>query len=261
MSAKLTALVEHYHRTYDLAYRFWKERNRFFVILLATLGIAALFSYDQRALDPRSWTVPGTSTPVLGPAPRAASGARAAEPRRSAFMLQLVCFVLNKDQGCGPESKSLEQLRATFPVDVFDGVVSVLVFYLMVNMLNHTSNIYRYYAYIDRMETTIRQEMSIPAGDPAFGRESIFYRSFRAPMQRTTRYFFILIMLGLLGFYFFVRLASELSPEGSLLGLAAHGLIGVLTFAMFTSYALLLLGWRHPKQTGVEVPSDRPPIS
>jgi hypothetical protein len=171
--------------------------------------------------------------------------------------------LLNKDQGCSPDSKALQHLQATFPISVFDGVVSILVFYLMVNMLNHTSNIYRYYAYIEHMETAIRRELGID-GDPlnmVYSRESSFYRNFRAPLQRSTRTFFILIMLGLLGFYFFVRLASELSPEGSVFGLAVHASIAVLTLSMFSAYAMLLLGWKHPEQTAPALQLANPPIS
>ena len=47
VNAKTTAqlLAEHYQKTYELTYEFWKQRNRTFILLIGVIGVATLLTF------------------------------------------------------------------------------------------------------------------------------------------------------------------------------------------------------------------------
>ncbi len=235
MTERGAALAEHYHQTYDLTYKYWKERNRAFLLLITTLAIAALISYDPRAFGERSWNLPSLNSEL----------SKTASAPRNTFLLTVLCYAV-KGQDCGRDSKELKEFAQQFPHDAFDGIISVIVLYLMLNITNLTSTIFRYYHYIYRLEDEVRTEMQIGRWSVAFAREGHWYAQHRAPMQVPIRYFYVLLLTGMLGFYFFVRIASELHVDGNLLRLAGHGTIALLSLLALYGYAAIILGWAKP---------------
>ncbi len=236
MSERKAAMVEHYHLTYDLTYKFWKERNRAFLLLITTLAIAALISYDPGIFIDRVWSLPTL---------KAVEGASAPPP--NTFLLTALCYMA-QEEDCGPTSPALEHFRDRFPHDAFDGIISIIVLYLMLNITNLTSTIFRYYYYINRLEEEIRKELEIGRWSVAFSREGGWYKSFVTPLQLPIRYFYVMILAGMLVLYFLVRIASELHPAGSYLRIGGHGLIALLSLQALQSYAAIILGSNRPPE-------------
>lgn len=231
MSERSAALVEHYHQTYDLTFKLWKERNRAFLLLITTLAIAALISYDPRAFQDRTWAIPGL-----------VAAASDAATTRNTFLLTAMCYAVKEDD-CKPGSETIAHFAKTFPHDAFDGIISIIVLYLMLNITNLTSTIFRYYSYINRLENEVRTEMQIGRWSVAFAREGQWYERHHAPMQVPIRYFYVLLLTGMLGFYFFVRIAGELHAGGNFVRLAGHGGIALLSVLALYGYAVIILGW------------------
>jgi hypothetical protein len=229
-------MAEHYHQTYELTYRFWKERNRSFLLLITTLAIAALISFDSyKPLAPIGIPTAGSGSSVgagVGP-----------NGTRNTFLIAVLCHAITKEKGCAPQSDEVRQLANQFPHDVFDGIISIIVLYLMLNITNLTTTIFRYYHYINRLEGEVRKELDVGRWSVAFSREGEWYQRYRAPLQLPIRYFYVLILTGLLGFYFALRLASELQASGSSILLVSHGLIAILATLALYSYASTILGW------------------
>jgi hypothetical protein len=45
-------IAEHYQKTYELTLAMWEQRNRTFLILLATVGIATLLTFNVSQAQP-----------------------------------------------------------------------------------------------------------------------------------------------------------------------------------------------------------------
>jgi hypothetical protein len=44
LTDKPELLIKHYQKTYDLTYQLWSQRNRIFLLLLAVVGVGAIFT-------------------------------------------------------------------------------------------------------------------------------------------------------------------------------------------------------------------------
>ncbi len=246
MSDRGAALVEHYHQTYDLTYKFWKERNRAFLLLITTLAIAALISFDSyQPLITKPVPSVGAAQNAVPPVPIAKPG----NGTRNTFLIAVLCHAVTKDKGCGPDSEEVKQLADQFPHDVFDGIISIIVLYLMLNITNLTSTIFRYYHYINRLESDVRRELQFDRWSVAFTREGEWYKEYRAPLQVPIRYFYVLILTGLMCFYFGVRIAGNLKTGSNSLLLYSHVVIAMLAALALFGYASTILGWSKPKST------------
>lgn len=227
MQERARALVEHYHQTYELAFRLWDKRNKAFLYLIATLCVASLFTYD-----------PQGSLRSASNAAAVAAQQDGSTEGRNVFMFTLACFASDK---C--KDVSLEDLKRQFPYPIFNGAISVLVFYLMMNMFAHSNNISRYYAYIVEMEAVIQKELELSDG-VAFTREGKFAKEWGSPLGGAVGYFYWMILGGMLIVYFAVRILDEIGQPT----LWAHVVIAVLTGVLFLGYVYNSLGLGRPRQ-------------
>lgn len=221
MSEKATALVDHYHRTYDVAYKLWEQRNRAFLLLVGLLLIAALFTNEL---------VLTTSHPRDGSASQRA-GSSAQGPN---FIITWICT-----QASSCTDQRLAELKQDFPRQTFNLGVSLLIFYLMMNMFSYSNSISRYYAYIVALEAEIRCEFHIVDGI-AFTREGRFAAERRSILGRLVGHFYWLVLASLLILHFGSRVMSEWVNGG--FGLWSHAAIGLLSFTLFVGYVLNSMG-------------------
>lgn len=203
---KAAPLVDHYHKTYEVAYRLWEQRNRYFLYLVGTLFVASLFANGTTSL----------------------------------FVMALC---VRDPAVCQTLVHQLPTVQEQFPIDFFNIAISVIVFYLMMSMFAQSNNISRYYAYIVCLENEIRQEMGLQTG-VAFTREGDFARAHRSVLGKIVAYFFQLVLGGLLALYFGSRIVSELSGKGQMLWLWLHSAIAFFTLVLFLGYVVNSLGLR-----------------
>ena len=226
MPDRAQPIVDHYHLTYDIAYKLWEKRNTSFLHLVAALVVAALFTYDLQV-------APG--------------------PGKSPFMFTFLCLFSDK---C--TDVKLAELTSQFPYRVFNGAVSVLVFYLMMNMFTQSSNISRYYAYIVRLEDEIRSELGFEEG-VAFTREGKFAASRPAPLRSVVAYFYMLILGGLLTFYFAFRIGDEARGGIESPSLWVHVTLSFLTAILFFGYVRNSLSGHRSFAVGASAKGSSPP--
>lgn len=116
----------------------WQQRNRTFLILIAAIGVASLFTFRVPQAEP------------------------------------LLVDVITKILGI-TDSARISQLRSGFPFGIIQSIVLVVVFYLVVNLNHRASYILRNYHYLSRLEKEIHARLALPPDSVAFTREGKFY--------------------------------------------------------------------------------------
>jgi hypothetical protein len=142
---RLAILTDHYQKTFELTYEYWKQRNRIFLLLLSVIGLAALLAVQ----------VPGTQS----------------------LFIDVITGLLGVD-----DPVRVDQFRGGFPFELLQSILLFIVFYLMVNLYHRNISVLRSYRYLDRLEDEIRAMMEADETSVAFTREGKFYWSQRTPV-------------------------------------------------------------------------------
>lgn len=157
-------LADHYHRTFELTYTLWRQRNRSFLLLVVAMVAALLMT-----LDP---------------------------PWAQSVLVQWVGALL-----AVRDPAQLQQLTQSPVWALLEGALLVPVFYLMVTLYHRSAAVLRYYRYLGLLERDIRSVCRLPPGSVAFTREGQFYWVGRPRPLAWTRYAFV-GLLGVLLFGF-----------------------------------------------------------
>ena len=81
----------------------------------------------------------------------------------------------------------------------------------MVSLYHRSLNVLRYYAYLGVLEKEIRLLLGFVDGEEmGFTRESSFYWQKRPVLMSLVKYFYILIIAGMLGLFFYLRILVDL---------------------------------------------------
>lgn len=209
MESKAGLMVDHYQKTYELTYEVWKQRNRIFLILLGVIGAATLLTLRV--------------------------------PQANSLLVDLVAKALSVT-----DPDRIETLRKSFPFSILQSVLLLVVFYLMVNLYHRSLWILRHYRYIGRLETEIRQELSLQEPMAAFSREGGFYWTERGQGLGRIKWVYI-VLLGLLLLSFLVAKAIDDVRTGSGYLIAADVLTGVPTLYFYGAYAWSSVGFDRPE--------------
>lgn len=203
---KAEALVEHYQNTYELVFRLWGQRNKTFLLLLGVVGAAALFVNEESLKD----------------------------------LLQMLRGYLQQGAAPTPAAPGSASYRyfseENFPFKIIHGMFLVSIFYLMVSLYHRSLNVLRYYAYLSALEREIRYQLGFDHGEVGFTRESSFYWHKRPILMTLVKYFYILIIAGMLGLFFYLRVLADLSPFDRLM-LTIDAVVGIPTLLVFLAYA------------------------
>jgi hypothetical protein len=182
-AVRAAASVEHYQKTMELVVHHYERRSRQFVTLVAVLAGAALVAFSR---------------PIIAPA-------------LEATFLKYVPLT-----GAGAER--LRELTP-FAGDLLLGFLVITVFYLTANLVNRSTVIANYYAYLERIEPEIRSALRLPSGQYLFTREGAFYSATGAETSRLIALCYRGILGFLLVFFFAARLFFDYPAGVSLPGL------------------------------------------
>ncbi len=166
-------VVEHYQKTYELTYEFWKERNNLFLWLVVFLAAVTLFVSLGR--------------------PNANS---------------LLVVWVSKTIGLTNQA-DIDTLKNSINFDLLQTLALAVVFYLTVNLYHRTQNVIRFYKYLGELETEIRSTLNLPTNSIAFTRESSYYWNKRSRLLGLIKYVYIFILLVLLGGFVILRLYED----------------------------------------------------
>jgi hypothetical protein len=106
------------------------------------------------------------------------------------------------------DANEIAQLKQTIAnnFNLLQTMLLAVIFYLTVNLYHHTTTVLRLYAYLGKIETEIRSHLKLAANDVSFTRESSFYYGHRSLWLSWVGKIYVLILLVLLGSFFYLRL-------------------------------------------------------
>ena len=176
-AVNVDVLANHYQKTFEVAYEYWKERNRQFVILVLTAVIGLLMI------------------------------------QRGALVNELLVkyivkyFALTDQTLIGEISKAI-------PFNLLLSGVLVTMFYFMQRLYSTNLSVMRNYLYLGALEEEIRKHLGLPVGSVSFTREGSFYWGKRAPMQSMSKYYYVIVLfIILIPFIVFKLIADFQSPS------------------------------------------------
>jgi hypothetical protein len=193
---KARALIGHYDKTFDVTWQLWGQRNRTFLMLLLVICLANLITNDE-------------------------------------FLRLLINAALGYLTG----NKTTEvDFKETIPYQTIQIVMLILVFYYMVTIYHRSATVLRNYAYLDKIEQEIRVALQLTEDDVAFTREGGFYWTKRPFLFSSVKYFYTIIVLGLIGLYYYARVTRDYAKWDQVM-VAADVVVGIPTAIVFLAYA------------------------
>ena len=176
-AVNVDVLADHYQKTFEVAYEYWKERNRQFVILVLTAVIGLLMI------------------------------------QRGALVNELLVKYIVKYFALTDQTLIGEISRA-IPFNLLLSGVLVTMFYFMQRLYSTNLSVMRNYLYLGALEEEIRKHLGLPVGSVSFTREGSFYWGQRAPMQSMSKYYYVIVLfIILIPFIVFKLIADFQSPS------------------------------------------------
>jgi hypothetical protein len=217
---KTGSIIDHYNRTFEVTWKLWEQRNRTFLVLLLTIGIANLFTNDDFLLATMK-TVFEHLNMKLGDL------GKNGFPYQTfhSIMLTVVFYLM---------------------VNLYHRSASVLRSYTYIGLLEHEIRDGLGLKKPNEVEL-LKKEGEVPKEEVAFTRESSFYWNRRPLFFGVVKYFYILIVGAFLAFYYCVRVAHDRSVDDTVM-LVIDAAVGVPTAIVFFAYAWEAVGRdRKPK--------------
>lgn len=150
-------LANHYQKTFEVAYEYWKERNKLFVLLVLTAGVGLMLILRVPTAD------------------------------------KLIVDAIAKFLDIADEARKTE-LYTAFPFDILLSGVMVVIFYLMQRLYSTNLSVMRTYMYLGAIEKEIRANLHLPANSISFTREGDFYWGKRTPIQLMSKYYYAVVL-------------------------------------------------------------------
>lgn len=196
-------LVEHYHKTYDLTFSVWENRNQTLLILLAVVGFSTLLTFNVSEAQPLLVDI-----------------------------IAKLCGVASDDR--------IKELKKSFPYGLIQSIFIIVVFYLTINLYHKTCFIKRSYQYLSGLETDIRSALNLPTSSVSFTREGDFYNNHRTFSSFMTGLSYVIILGVLLVSFLSMRLLNDLHAQDYFILITDACLsFGILYFFSIYAYTSL----------------------
>ena len=192
-------LANHYQKTFEVAYDYWKERNKLFVILVLTAGMGLLLLLRV--------------------------------PEANSLLVDAIAKFLGVT-----DMERIQQLYANFPFNVLLSGVLVVMFYLMQRLYSTNLSVMRTFMYLGALETEVRKHLGLPTGSISFTREGSFYWGKRSRIQVMSKYYYVVVLfIILVPFIGFKLIADFESPN--LLVIAVDVVVSIMAVLYWWAYA------------------------
>jgi len=198
-AVNVDVLAGHYQKTFEVAYEYWKERNRQFVILVLTAVIGLLMI------------------------------------QRGALVNELLVkyivkyFALTDQTLIGEISKAI-------PFNLLLSGVLVTMFYFMQRLYSTNLSVMRNYLYLGALEEEIRKHLGLPTGSVAFTREGSFYWGRRSRIQAMSKYYYVVVLFIILAPFIGFKLIADLESP-NLLVIAVDVVVSLMAILYWWAYA------------------------
>jgi hypothetical protein len=193
-----TLLAEHYQKTYELTYDFWRQRNKLFLLLVAAVAVTALLT--------------------------------AQVPEANSLLVDLVARLV----GVSDNSQRVEELRRGLPYALIQSALLIVVFYLTFSLYHRTSNVRRLYSYLAKVETDLRCLTNF--GAAGFTREGAHYTDWKPVPLKAVGYIYTGLLGLLLAAMFAVRIFQDIESKGAW-AIVVDVVIAIPTVFFYGAYA------------------------
>jgi hypothetical protein len=208
-SVNVEVLASHYQKTFEVAYEYWKERNRLFVFLVIAAGIGLLIILRV--------------------------------PEAPSLLVDAIAKFLGIDD---PLRKT--QLYTTFPFDVLLSMILVAMFYLMQRLYSTNLSVMRHYLYLGAVEKEIRDNLNLPPGSISFTREGKYYWDRRMIMQTASKWYYIFVLFVILIPFIVLKLQADWLSQNWLIILVDFT-VSLMTFLYWAEYSYSAFRFDVPK--------------
>jgi hypothetical protein len=170
-------LATHYQKTFEVAYDYWKERNKLFIYLVLMAGIGLMLLLRVPTADD--------------------------------LIVNAIATLLNIT-----EQVDKTALKTAFPFDILLSAILVVMFYLMQRLYSTNLSVMRTFMYVGQLEKEMRGYMGLLADKVYFTRESGFYWGRRSKIQTMSKWFYVgVLFIILVPFMVFKMLDDFTKPE------------------------------------------------
>ncbi|MEP7135645.1 MAG: hypothetical protein ABI904_12000 [Chloroflexota bacterium] len=209
MVKELTEIAtNHYQKTFEITYEFWKERNRLFVYLVLTIGVGLLLLLRV--------------------------------PEVSLLLVDAVAKLLGIT-----DANRINQLYKDFPIDVLLSIFVVITFYLMQRLYSTNLSVSRDYLYLGAIEVEIRKHLALPEESILFTREGKFYWGQRTITQTMSKWYYILVIFIVLLPFLILKIIADIN-SGNFLLVIIDSIIAIMTLVFFAGYARSAINFDIP---------------
>ena len=192
-------LANHYQKTFEVAYEYWQERNKLFVILVLTTGMGLLLLLRV--------------------------------PEANSLLVDAIAKFLGVT-----DMQRIQQLYANFPFDVLLSGVLVVMFYLMQRLYSTNLSVMRTFMYLGALETEVRKYLGLPTGSISFTREGSFYWGRRSRIQAMSKYYYVVVLFIILVPFIGFKLIADLESP-SLLVITVDVVVSIMAVLYWWAYA------------------------
>lgn len=196
----LEIMVDHYQKSYELTNEFWKQRNNTFLLLLGTIAIGTLITFG------------GVET--------------------NSILVELIAKSLSIT-----DVTRINEIRSSFPFSLLQSILLIVVFYLMVNLYHRAIFVLKNFKYLALLEKEIRENLGISNDKYFFSREGLFYWSERPKLLSITKWFYIILLGGLLLTFLIGRVLDDIEIANYFLA-SIDGFLSLFILVYFGGYAI-----------------------
>jgi len=198
-AVNVDVLANHYQKTFEVAYDYWKERNKLFVILVLTAGMGLLLLLRV--------------------------------PEANSLLVDAIAKFLGVT-----DMERIKQLYANFPFTVLLSGVLVVMFYLMQRLYSTNLSVMRTFLYLGALEKEIQPHLGLPTGSVAFTREGSFYWGRRSRIQAMSKYYYVVVLFIILAPFIGFKLIADLESP-NLLVIAVDVVVSLMAILYWWAYA------------------------
>ncbi len=201
-AVNVDVLAGHYQKTFEVAYDYWKERNKLFVTLVLTAILGLLII--QR----------GSLVNVL-------------------LVKYVVKYFALSEQ---TDQKLIAEIGTTIPFSLVLSGILIAMFYFMQRLYSTNLSVMRTFMYLGALETEVRKHLGLPAESISFTREGSFYWGRRSRIQAMSKYYYVVVLFIILVPFIGFKLIADLESP-NLLVIAVDVVVSIMAILYWWAYA------------------------
>jgi hypothetical protein len=205
----VNVLTDHYQKTFEVAYDYWKERNKLFVFLVLAAGLGLMLLLRI--------------------------------PTTDALLVAAITKFLNIT-----DETLKANLQTSFPFNILLSGILIVMFYFMQRLYSTNLSVMRNFLYLGALEKEIRKHLNLSTDSIAFTREGSFYWGKRMVMQTASKWYYIFVLFIILIPFIVLKLRSDLQTLNWLI-LLADFTVSLITVMYWGEYAYSAIKLDAPK--------------